>query len=292
MKDKLGAAGFWGALILVLAMIGLTIWFPARGKAKAMDNQMGVNEQLKRVLPSGLRFTNETGEKVLLSSYLNKGRPLLLVPMFYDCKGACMAISEATIEAAIGIPQTTGTLYDIVVFSLDPTETSVDALKRRDYMLEWYGKKTPRPNAEKGWHCLVGDEDSIKSLTDSIGYKFTRDKKTGLINHPAAVVVVSPEGIVSQYFYGTEYPSKLVAQSLNAAKENKIENLTQQRVLIGCFQYNPITKQYVLVASDALKWAAISMVIATFLGIMYLSIRYRTTPVPANHKVKEEQHGE
>lgn len=291
MKEKLSIAAFWGTLGLVVAMIALVLWFPARGKATEL-NGMGVDEQVKRVVPSGLRFKNEIGENVLLSDYFNKGRPVLLVPMFYKCKGACMAISEAVIEAATGIPQTTGDLYDIVVFSIDPNEKPADALERRDYMLEWYAKKTPRPGAEKGWHCLVADEPTIQSLADSLGYRFTRDKKTGQINHPAAVVVASPEGVISQYFYGTAYPSKLVAQSLVAAKANKIENLTSERILIGCFQYNPITKRYVLVASDALKWAAISMVAATFLGIMYLTIRYRNNPIPAETDMPEVQDGE
>lgn len=279
----------FGVLGLFLVMIGLVIWFPAKNKANSIP-KIGVDEQVKRTLPTGLGFTDEHGDKVLLADYFNKGKPVLMVPLFYECKGTCLMITEAVIQATVDIKASVGDGYDVIVFSLNPNEKPSQAMERKNYMLQYYTKKVQRPGAEKGWHCLVGEDQAIKALCNSLGYRYIRDKKTGQIQHPASVMVVSPGGLISQYFYGDEYPSNLVAKALDAAREEKVNTVASEKKLLGCLQFNPSTGKYVNVASNTLAIASQVMVAITFLSVMYLTARYRHNP-PFTVQNQEQENG-
>ncbi len=296
-KDKFGAIVMWSTLALVVLMVGLVIAYPAKGMAVKgnVTEKMGVDEKLNKVVPLSLQFKDETGKSVMLSDYYNKGRPVVLVPIFYTCQSSCLLITEGVIEACRGIKkQDVGVLYDVVMYSINPDETPADAKVRKDYCIKYYNSKAFHPNPEKGWHCLTGDQKSIETLSEAVGFRYTFDRKKDgsvQINHPAAMMVTTPEGLIAQYFYGTEFPPKLFLTSLEAAQKERINAIVEKRVLIGCFQYNTVTGRYVWVASTGLKYAAVLMVIATFFSIMYLSFKYRTPRVVVTTPTAESAEG-
>lgn len=291
-KDKLGAFGFWATLGIVVTMVVLVLINPAKGKTLEgnVADKIGVTPQLSKILPLGLQFTDHTGKKVMLNELFGKGKPTVLVPLFYTCEGTCIMIGEATIDAVRGLKKkNAGEDFNVIMYSINPNETWKDAATKRARYVDMYMKKTTYYGGEKdvhsdpkdGWQTLTGSYESVKGLSDAIGYRYTYKPETGQINHPAAIVVVSPEGLISQYFYGMEYPSKLLLTSLDKAREEKLANIESQEMLLGCFQYNTVTGQYVFAASKVLLGASWGMVAIVFTSLMYLSFKYRTPKVSA-----------
>jgi protein SCO1/2 len=138
--------------------------------------------------------------------------------------------------------------YNVITVSFDPRETpELAAAKKRSYVKE-YG----RSGAETGWHFLTGDEESIKALAEACGFSFFYDPKTDQFGHASAIMLLTPDGRISRYFYGVEYSSNDVRLGLIEASGGKIGSKTDQ-LLLFCYQYDPATGRYGLAVIRAVR---------------------------------------
>src|SRR4030095_1065354 len=96
---------------------------------------------------------------------------------------------------------TPGKDFEIVTFSIDPNETSDLALAKKEHYIRDYG----RAGADRGWHFLTGNRKEIHDLTDRVGYRYTYDEAIRQWAHASALIILTPAGRVSQYFFGIEY---------------------------------------------------------------------------------------
>ena len=62
-----------------------------------------------------------------------------------------------------------------------------------------------QPDAQ-GWHFLTTDRETIKTLTDVVGFPFRFDQATQQYLHPSALVFVTDQGQIVRYLYGTYFP--------------------------------------------------------------------------------------
>ena len=126
-----------------------------------------------------------------------------------------------------------------------------------------------RPNTANGWHLLTGDEANIKALMDAIGYHYRYDPKTDQYAHASGIMVVTPEGRLSRYFYGVEYAPRDMRLGLVEASQNKIGNPVDQ-ILLFCFHYDPATGKYGAVAMNIVRvaGAAFVLICGAFLAIV------------------------
>jgi protein SCO1/2 len=150
------------------------------------------------------------------------------------------------------MPLSLGEQYDIVTVSFDPTETSDMAAKKKAAYVHTYG----RPHAAEGWHFLTGDQDSIKKLTDTVGFRYAWDPKFQQYAHASGIMVLTPQGKVSRYFYGVEYSAEDLRLSLDEAAGGKISSPVEQ-ILLYCFRYDPSTGKYSLAIVRMLQLGAI-----------------------------------
>jgi len=225
-------------------------------------SEVGVDPKPGAMLPLDASFRNESGEPVRLGDYF-RGKPVVLVPVYYECPMLCSLILNGFTKALRAMPYTAGREFEIVTFSFDPKEkTETAAEKRRSYLAE-YG----RPEAAAGWTFLTGDENSIGAVTAAMGYKFAYDHKTNQWAHASAIVVASPEGRISQYLYGIEFSARDLRLSLVTAGENKIGSLLD-RVFLYCYHYDPETGKYGFVIMNVLRAAGIATVAALALLIV------------------------
>jgi protein SCO1/2 len=157
--------------------------------------------------------------------------------------------------------------FDVITVSFDPRETpELAAAKKRAYVRE-YG----RSGAEEGWHFLTGDEQSIKTLADSVGFNFFYDPKTDQFGHPSAIMLLTPDGRISRYFQGIEYSSNDLRLGLIEAGGGKIGTKTDQLLLL-CYQYDPTTGRYGLAIIRAVRIGGVLTLLA--LGsFIYFSVR-------------------
>jgi protein SCO1/2 len=217
---------------------------------------IGIDQKLDTVVDPTTSFRDETGESVTLRDYLGK-RPIILTPVYYECPMLCSMQLNGLVKAMRVMPFTAGKEFQIVTFSIDPKETPELALEKKRHYVRDYG----RTGADTGWHFLTGTPESIHKLTDEIGFRYMYDNYTSQWAHASGLVILTPDGRVSQYFYGIEYDPGALKYSLIEASNEKIGSLVDH-VLMYCFQYNATTGRYSLAIMRVVRAAGVATVLA------------------------------
>jgi protein SCO1/2 len=227
--------------------------------------RVGIEQHLNSQIPLDLKFRDETGREVKLGDYFGK-RPVVLSMVYYECPMLCGEVlnGEASVFSAIKFDL--GKQYEAVTVSFDPSETPALARAKKHNFVGRYG----RPGGADGWHFLTGDQASIDALTKAVGFNYAWDRDTKQFAHAAAIMVVTPEGKIAQYFYGVEYSPKDLRFGLVQASQNKIGNVVDQ-ILLYCYHYDPRTGRYGAVISRALQigGALTVLILGGFLIIMF-----------------------
>ncbi len=226
---------------------------------------VGIDQKLDEQVPLNTMLKDEAGRDVPLSTYFSKGKPVLLVPVYYRCPMLCTQILtgvESTLKAVTFDP---GKDFEVVAVSIDPKDTPELAAAKKQTYLHRYA----RPNTANGWHFLTGTEANVRPLMDAIGYHYKYDPKTDQYAHASGIMVLTPDGRVSRYFYGVEYAPRDVRLGLVEASQNKIGSPVDA-VLLFCFHYDPATGKYGAIAMNLLRASAalFALIGGTFLLIV------------------------
>jgi protein SCO1/2 len=195
-------------------------------------------QRLGESIPLDATFRDETGATVALGDLL-QGKPAILSLVYYECPMLCNMTLNGLTGALEMLDFDAGREFQVLTVSFEPKETPELARAKK----ENYLKRYDRPTAEAGWHFLTGDAESIRRLTDAVGFKYVWDAKANQYAHAAGIVVVTPQGRIARYFYGVEYPPKDLRLGLVEAADGKIGNLVD-RLLLYCFHYDPTTGKY------------------------------------------------
>jgi protein SCO1 len=218
------------------------------GALPAEIRDIGVEERLGDRLPEDITFFNEIGETVTLGSFLSKGRPVIITPVYYDCPMLCNLILNGLTEGLTDLQWQIGREFDVITFSIDPDETSELAFNKKKSYLRLLGK----PEAEQGWHFLTADQHNITRITDLIGYKYRWSEEAQEFLHGSAIVFISPDGTITRYLYGIQYPELTLRNALFDAAQGKIGS-TMERVMLFCYTYDPLSNSYVADAVRIMK---------------------------------------
>lgn len=226
---------------------------------------VGIEQNLNEQIPSNLSFRDETGKTVQLSDYFGK-RPMILNLVYYQCPMLCSEVLSGLTSAMRILRFDVGKDYDVLTISFDPKETPEMASAKKGEYLKRYG----RAGASEGWHFLTGPQASIDALTTAAGYQYEYDVNTGQYAHATAIMVLTPEGKIAQYYYGVEFAPKDLRLGLVQASQGKIGTIVDE-VLLYCYHYNPDTGKYGAVISRILKLAAGATIffLGTFLVVMF-----------------------
>jgi protein SCO1/2 len=237
---------------------------PANQRPPGLQH-VGIEQQLNEQIPPGLTFLDETGKTVRLGDYFGK-KPLILSLVYYQCPMLCSEVLNGLGSALRVVKFDVGKDFDVLTVSFNPKETPEIAAAKKADLLKHYG----RAGAAQGWHFLTGSQDSIAALTQAAGFQYEYDSKTGQYAHATAIMVLTPEGKIAQYYYGVEYAPKDLRLGLVQASQHKIGNLVDE-VLLYCYHYNPDTGKYGAIISRILKLAAGAtiLVVGTFLIVMF-----------------------
>jgi protein SCO1/2 len=237
---------------------------PANVRPPGLKN-VGIEQHLNEQIPPGLTFRDETGKAVQLGDYFGK-KPMILNLVYYQCPMLCGEVLSGLESALRVLKFDVGKEFDVLTVSFDPKETpEMAAEKKAEYL-----KRYQRPGAAEGWHFLTGPAASIDSLTKAAGFQYQYDPKSGQFAHATAIMVLTPEGKIAQYYYGVEFAPKDLRLGLIQASENKIGTVVDQ-VLLYCYHYNPDTGKYGAIISRVLQLAAGAtvLILGTFLVVMF-----------------------
>lgn len=219
--------------------------------------QIRFDQKLNVQVSSDLVFHDEEGREVRLGRYFGR-KPMVLVLGYYECPMLCSLVLNGMVSSMQDVKWSIGREFDVLNVSIDSHETpALAAAKKRTY-LKSYG----RPGAAEGWHFLTGDDAAIRRLADEVGFRYAYDPVAKQYAHPSGLIILTPEGKVSQYIFGVTYQPNDLASSLKAAAGSQVGSPAQQLFLL-CFHYNPVTGKYSLAILEAVRL----MAVATMLGL-------------------------
>lgn len=228
--------------------------------------KVGIDQKIGSRIPFDLAFTDEAGRSVRMGDYFGK-RPVVLVLAYYECPMLCTLVLNGVVGVLKTLEFEPGRDFDVVVVSINPKEGPMLAAEKKAVYLEHYG----RPQTAAGWHFLTGKEPAIKALADSIGFRYAFDESVQQYAHGAAFEVLTPRGVIAQYFYGIEYPPRDLRFALIESSGNRLGTPVDQ-VLLLCYHYDPSTGKY---GTSILRLVRIGGVatVAGFLAFLFVSLR-------------------
>lgn len=236
---------------------------------------IGIEQKLGNQLPLDTQFKDESGNMVKLGSFFGNGRPVVVAFVYYECPMLCNQVLNGLTGSLKGISFDAGKEFDVVAISFDAKEFDKPDLaknKKANY-LERYG----RPGSEKGWHFLTGTEESIAAVTSAAGFSFKWDEKSGQFAHAAGVMVATPEGKMSRYYYGIDYSPKDLKFGIMESAESKVGNPAEQ-LLLYCYHYDPATGKYGLAILRVMRLGGIATLIGmAAVGFMFWKRNKRKT---------------
>ncbi len=235
-----------------------------------------ITQELGARIPLDTPFKDEHGNTVTLGDYLGD-RPAVLALVYYECPMLCNQILNGLDIALRAVKHELGDDYHAINVSIDPGETPELALAKKQNHLDRMkmpGDDKAWPEADAGWHFLTGPESSIKPLADAVGFRYTYDPATDQYAHSAAIMILTPDGKLSKYFYGIEYFPRNLELALVEASDGKIGSLVDQFVLL-CYAYDPSTGHYGFYIIGAMRIGAILMIcgLITFWVTHYVQVR-------------------
>lgn len=238
---------------------------PPSNQRPPMLQQVGIEQRLNESVPLDLKFRDETGKTVQLKDYFGK-RPVILNLVYYQCPMLCGEVLSGLTSSLQLVPFDVGKQFDVITLSFDPRETPQMAREKKNTFLPRYH----RAGAEQGWHFLTGEAKEIEALTKAVGFDYQYDPKIQQYAHATAIMVLTPQGKISRYLYGVEFPPKDVRLALVEASENKIGSPIDQ-VLLYCYHYDPATGKYGAVVMNVMRLAGgvTVLILGTFMFIMF-----------------------
>jgi protein SCO1/2 len=247
-------ANFLAALLVVaLAIAWPTSGQPADARVDLLK-QVGIDQHPGAQVPGDLVFTDEAGQPVHLKDFFGRS-PVILTLVYYGCPMLCTAVLNDLSDSMNMMPGSAGEQFDILTISFDPAEKPDLARRKKDQYLKNYN----RPTAEAGWHFLTGDASSIRQLTDTVGFRYIADPQPDPMNptqqqyiHAGGLIVLTPSGKVSRYFYGVTYAPKDLQLALAEASEGKSRTVGNA-ILLYCFKYDAHTGMYTPAVFNLLK---------------------------------------
>jgi protein SCO1 len=232
--------------------------------------EVGIDQKLNQDLPLELIFRDENGTPVKLGQYFGK-KPVVLSLVYYNCPMLCTQILNGMVTAFRVLPFQIGKEFDVVTVSFDPRETSALAAAKKKTYVD-YLPLAARANATAGWHFLTGDESTIKQLSQAVGFRYRFDEATNQFAHASAIMVATPEGKLSHYFYGIEYSARDLRLALVQSAANKIGSPVDQ-LLLYCYHYDPATGKYGAVVMNMIRIAGLVTLVGIALLILLLRRR-------------------
>lgn len=217
--------------------------------------RVAFEQRLGGQAPLEATFREVNGATVALGSLLH-GRPSLLVPGYYACVNLCGVIRAGVAHAVERSGLVPGEQFNVVLVSVDPRETEPEAraAQRNDALSH------PRAHVAN-WHYLTGPPAARDALMRAIGFRSWFDARNGQYAHASGIVLLSPQGAVTQYLFGVQFEPQTLRLALVNASQGRIGTIVD-RLLLLCCDYDPSTGRYGLLINRVLQVLGIATALA------------------------------
>ncbi len=196
-------------------------------------------------------------------------RPTIFVFAYYECPMLCTLVLNGLVQALEKMHLVLGKDYDVITLSIDAREMPELARQKKNNLL---AKRRVDP---AGWHFLTASEQIIRLTADTLGFPFSYDARHDQFIHPALIIVLTAQGRIARYLYGTEFVAQDLDFAIKEARQGTIAKETVlDRVLLFCFHFDPSKNHYILNV-----WRIVQIVISIQVIVMalFLIILWRPT---------------
>ena len=229
--------------------------------------KVGFDPELNKQIPPDVAFTDENGRSVQLKGYFGK-KPVVLAFVYFTCPMLCNQVEQTLVGTLKMISFNPGTDYEVVFVSFDPSDTPDAALKKKYQAMSRFA----RPGTEPGWHFLTGSQEAIDAVTGAADFRFNYDPKTKLFGHASGILLLTPDGRISRYFFGVDYPPSNVRLGLVDASSGKI-GTPVDHILLFCYQYDPSKARYSATVLTVIRMGGVVTLFCMALGFMIFRLR-------------------
>jgi protein SCO1 len=236
-----------------------------KGVLPALFQGVGIQQHLGTQIPLDASFKDETGKDVTLADYFGR-KPVVLILAYYKCPMLCSLVLSGATDAFKNSGFQLGDQFEALTVSFSPTETPAMAAAAQKQYLHQYGAGMDTAN----WHFLVGQQSQIERLTSAVGFEYKYNPANRQYVHAAGIVVLTPQGKISKYFYGVKFQPRDLHLALVQSSTDHIGSLTDA-VLLFCCSYDPATGQYHAIITRVIDLACGFTVLLLGLGIYFLS---------------------
>ena len=223
---------------------------------------VGFDPQLNARIPLDTPFVDENGQAVTLRSYSDE-KPMVLAFVYFTCPMLCNQVQQAVVGTLKMISFNPGTDYEVVFISFDPNDRPEEALKKKHEAMSRFA----RPATEAGWHFLTGTQDAINAVTKAAEFRFSYDTKSKLYGHASGLLLLTPDGRISRYFFGVEFPPSNVRLGLVDASAGKI-GTPVDHLLLFCYQYDPTKARYSATILTVIRMGGVMTLLCMAIGFV------------------------
>ncbi len=248
---------------------------PAASAMPAALQDVGFSPPLNGPMPLDLFFRDETGRSVRLREYFGQ-KPVVLAFVYYRCPMLCDQVEQGVVGVLRMLSFNPGRDYEVVFVSFDSRETPDMAAEKKKKALAHFR----RPETDSGWHFLTGSRESVEAATKAANFRFSFDAKNNLFAHASGVLLLTPDGRISRYFYGVEYPGRDMRLGLVDASAGKI-GTPMDHVLLFCYHYDPTAATYSASILKIIRLAGVLTILCLVGGIL-ISRRRETLAAARN----------
>ncbi|QDU66273.1 SCO family protein [Engelhardtia mirabilis] len=221
---------------------------------------VGVEQRLGEQVPTDVPFTDHLGERVTFGDCFQSGRPVILTLNYSDCPMLCGMQLDGLIDVLNQLGWVVGEDFDVVTVSIDENELFTKAAATREHYLNRYVHRAEMPDGDGGWHFLVGQQSSIDAVAQAVGFGYRFVPSTGEFAHEAAIMLLTPEAVVSRYLFGVSFEEPTLRLSLVEASDGKLGGIAE-RITMMCFVYDPTSGSYVAEALSVMKLGGLVTVV-------------------------------
>ena len=299
MRNWRTIRGGWQAAALCCALLCAPVFaqVSSYGDKQSGDNagdqlpqvlqRVGVAQRLNQPLPLDAAFVDETGKAVKLGDYFGK-HPAIVSLVYYTCPMLCSEELDGLTGALSMVHMSPGKDFDVIVISIDPSDTPEQAAKKKAFYLKRYG----RPETASGWHFLTGQRPAIDAATNAIGFGYVRvpgpDGKLSQFAHASSIEIATTDGKIAQYYLGVEYSPKDMMLGLIEASGNKIGSPVAN-ILTYCYHYDPQMNKHSLVVARVVQVGGM-ITMAGLGGFIFLMFR-RDLKLGRDHDLTKKENG-
>lgn len=216
--------------------VSLNNGVPREVKDVTVDQNLGSKVRLD------LPLTDSLGRRVKTGYYIDGKKPTIITLNYSNCPMLCTVQLSQLTKSLGELDLQIGEDFQILTVSIDPKETTQLIRATKDKYVEQLVRT--QPGADDGWEFCTAQQPIITSLADTLGFRYTYDRKSGEYYHPAMLAFLSPDGVITRYSLAVAFEPEDLRKALVEAGEGTVGTKVDQFIL-WCFSYDPSSNSYV-----------------------------------------------